>query len=56
MAAPLSPAAAQAGVEARFLSEYVRPCRCPLDLRQEHGLIVCSLCGRPFIRRVVTRG
>lgn len=38
-----------------FLSVHARPCRCPFELREEAGVLVCAECGRPYLRRSVSR-
>ena len=52
MAAPYaSPTAQHLALTLAFLALAVRPCGCPLELREEREGLRCATCDRPFLTR-----
>lgn len=51
MSAPTSPTLQARAVAAAFLALVVRPCACPLELREEREGLRCAHCDRPVLAR-----
>jgi hypothetical protein len=46
-----SPSALATIARTQLLHQYEQTCRCPLELREEHGSLICALCDAPLRRR-----